>query len=220
MVEERFDELNSIKTKSVPYELYFSQMDLTDEQKEKRIEFSKKMEEIILFLFALIATYKEFNVEIVLYNFKKEFINRFDRLIEEYIEDSNLYEKYREDAINYLKNYENEFFDNFFDTTKRNIDDKYYLSNDRAILTAENEANTTINYIEYMNAVSSGKKSKKWIDIKDNKERETHREVGGEKIPINDYFYVGDSMMLFPKDTSMGASLSEIANCRCTIKYF
>lgn len=219
-MENKFDEFNSIKTKSVPYELYFEKMELTEEQKEKRIEFSKRMKEIIIFLLLLISAYREYNVEINIYKIKIEFINRFDLLIEEYLNNAKLSKIYMNEAINYFNAYENEFIDSFLDTTIRNINDPFFLSKDRAVLISENEANTVINYIEFIKAVENGKKKKKWIDIKDNKERKTHAEVGGSVIPINEYFFVGDSMMLFPKDTSMGADLKEIANCRCSIKYF
>lgn len=219
-MENKFDEFNSIKTKSVPYELYFEKMELTEEQKEKRIEFSKRMEEIIIFLLLLISAYREYNVEINIYKIKIEFISRFNLLIDKYINDAKLNEMYRNDAENYFNAYKNEFIDSFLDTTSKNVNDDFFLSKDRAVLTSENEANTVINYIEYIKAVESGKKNKKWIDTKDNKERKTHLEIGGSVIPINEYFFVGDSMMLFPKDTSMGADLKEIANCRCSIKYF
>ena len=219
-MENKYDELNLINARSVPYELYFGKMDLTEEQKEKRIEFSKKMEEIIIFLLFLISAYREYNVEINIYKIKIEFINRFSLLIEEYVNGAKLNEMYTNEAINYFNAYKNEFIDSFLDTTIRNINDPFFLSKDRAVLISENEANTVINYIEFIKAIESGKKKKKWIDIKDNKERKTHAEVGGSIIPINEYFFVGDSMMLFPKDTSMGADLKEIANCRCSIKYF
>lgn len=219
-MENKYDELNLIKSRSVPYELYFGKMDLTKEQKEKRIEFSERMEEILIFLFSLISAYREYSIKVNIYKIKIEFINRFDLLVDEYLNSAKLNEMHMNEAKNYFNAYKNEFIDSFLETTEKNINDSFFLSKDRAVLTSENEANTVINYIDYIKAIEDGKKKKKWIDIKDNKERETHREVGGETIPINDYFYVGDSMMLFPKDTSMGADLREIANCRCSIKYF
>ena len=58
-MENKYDELNLIKSRSVPYELYFGKMELDEEQKEKRIEFSKKMEEIIIFLLPLHSNYMQ-----------------------------------------------------------------------------------------------------------------------------------------------------------------
>lgn len=55
--------------------------------------------------------------------------------------------------------------------------------------------------------------------MKDQRVRKTHREVDGETIPIDEVFLVGESLMRFPKDTSLGASAEEIVNCRCVVKY-
>jgi hypothetical protein len=104
------------------------------------------------------------------------------------------------------------------DTTYKNIDDEYFLSDDRARYIAENEANTVANYEQFKTAVNSGKTKKKWIDMRDNRERKTHLKVGGTVKPINDYFVVGESLMLYPK--SLDADPKEVINCRCTIKYF
>ena len=58
------------------------------------------------------------------------------------------------------------------------------------------------------------------MDIRDRKERKTHLKIGGEVIAIDKAFVVGKSLMMFPKDESLGADPEEIVNCRCTIKYF
>lgn len=58
------------------------------------------------------------------------------------------------------------------------------------------------------------------MDIRDKKERETHLRVGRTIKPIEEPFVVGESLMQYPKDTSLGADSSEIVNCRCTIRYF
>ena len=85
---------------------------------------------------------------------------------------------------------------------------------------AENEANTDMNYLEYVKAVNDGKTKKKWIDMKDKRERKTHLKVGSMTIPIERPFPVGDSLMQFPKDFSLGADAKEIVNCRCSIQYY
>ena len=95
----------------------------------------------------------------------------------------------------------------------------YYLSNDRAMFISECEANSILNYKEYSDALESGKKTKTWIDVGDKRERKTHLEVGGTTIPIKELFVVGNSLMLFPKDTSQSPSTNEIVNCRCSARY-
>ena len=53
-----YDELNIIpsKRKSEPYEEYFSKMSISDKEKRERITFSKQMEEVVLYILALIET--------------------------------------------------------------------------------------------------------------------------------------------------------------------
>ena len=106
-----------------------------------------------------------------------------------------------------------------FSAEDKSITDDYYLSNDRAMFISECEANSILNYRQYSKAVKAGKTKKKWIDIGDKRERKTHLEVGGTILPIDEPFSVGDSLLQFPKDTSLGASSDEIVNCRCSIQY-
>jgi hypothetical protein len=60
---------------------------------------------------------------------------------------------------------------------------------------------------------------KMWVTMGDELVRATHRAVNGVMLPIDEYFVVGAYEMLYPLDTSRGAGLSEIAECRCLIKY-
>jgi hypothetical protein len=76
-----------------------------------------------------------------------------------------------------------------------------------------------LNHQDFMDAIAAGFTLKKWVDIRDKRERKDHREVGGTIKPITEPFLVGDSVMDYPKDTSYGASASQIVNCRCSIKY-
>ena len=120
----------------------------------------------------------------------------------------------------YLTGYVQEFSEQIVETTQEHFEDEWYLSDDRAIFVAENEANTTFNYLEYKKAVKSGKTKKRWVTMRDRHVRHTHQLVDGKTIGINDVFLVGDSEMFYPKDTTFGASANEIVNCRCSIKYF
>ena len=69
-------------------------------------------------------------------------------------------------------------------------------------------------------AVDQGKTHKQWVDIRDNKERNTHRKVGGTIIGINELFDVGDARMRYPHDVELALdNPEEIVNCRCSINY-
>jgi len=54
---------------------------------------------------------------------------------------------------------------------------------------------------------------KEWDDIGDSVTRPTHREANGQRRPIDEPFQVGNSLLMFPGDTSLGAEIKETINC-------
>lgn len=207
-----FDELNILHNgnyskKSIPYKEYFSSMSISKEQKEERIKFSQEFENVLLFAFLFIGTLIENG-----YRNHEYVINQISQRYEEFIISYAL-------INDYLHQYINEFTNNFVETTTKNKDNPYYFSEDRLTYISENEANTVLNYTDFEKAIRAGYKKKIWITEKDKKVRKSHREIEGKEILINDAYLVGNSLMLFPKDTSYGASAEEIVGCRCSIKY-
>jgi hypothetical protein len=212
-----YDELNVRELgnrRSEPYKEYFSKMSISDKEKQERIAFSEQMEEVVLYILALIETTIESGET------KREYIQ------------TQFYDKYLDVIASYMlidtyiKQYAVDITKQIIDTTferlsseDKNITDDYYLSNDRAMFISECEANSILNYRQYSKAVKSGKTKKKWIDVGDKRERKTHLEVGETTLSIGEPFSVGDSLLQFPKDTSLGASADEIVNCRCSIQY-
>jgi len=61
--------------------------------------------------------------------------------------------------------------------------------------------------------------TKEWETVIDGLERETHYDANGQTVNHTDAFLVGDSALLYAGDTSLGAELKEVVNCRCSIKY-
>ena len=49
--------------------------------------------------------------------------------------------------------------------------------------------------------------------------RDSHRDLDGVSKPISEPFEVGEYLMQFPTDDSLGAGMEEIANCRCSVEY-
>ena len=201
-----FDELYGInpnyKRRSIDYEEYFAIMDLSKREKEKRIRLAQKLEYVFVFAMYLLGMYGD------------------DSFIAEKIADK-FKETLAEDIV--LDEFLNAYIENlskqFVETTRNNPNNIYYLSKDRAMFSAENESNSVMNYYDYVYAKEKGKTRKRWLTEGDNRVRETHTEVRYTTIPINDYFVVGESLMLFPKDTSMDADAEEIVNCRCVVEY-
>lgn len=202
-----YEELPDISSQEYIYENYFEEMDLSDGEKQKRISFAEKFEDSMLFIFALYLVMKKYNRMNEKYLIS-QVQSKYSEIVSEYMET----DKYMEDYIE-------EFSKETIDVTKRHDEEEYFISRDRAILLAENEANTSLNYRQYIDALKKGYKKKIWISERDKSVRVTHREADGMELPIERAFLVGDSLMNFPKDTSMGASSKEIIACRCTVKY-
>lgn len=60
---------------------------------------------------------------------------------------------------------------------------------------------------------------KQWVTMGDAKVRASHRAVNGQVQNIDQPFQVGTSLLMYPGDSSLGASLGEIINCRCWVRY-
>lgn len=211
-----YDELNirPNNRRSEPYKEYFSKMSISDKEKQERIAFSEQMEEVVLYILALIETTIESGEADQEY-IQTQFYDKYLDVIASYMLIDTYIKQY---ALDVTKQIIDATFERFSSEDK-SITDDYYLSNDRAMFISECEANSILNYRQYSKAVKAGKTKKKWIDVGDKRERKTHLEVGGTTLPIDEPFSVGDSLLQFPKDTSLGASADEIVNCRCSIQY-
>lgn len=98
-------------------------------------------------------------------------------------------------------------------------DDSYWLSYRRAEDIAKSEANTFLNYTDYLDAKAEGKTKKTWLTMLDDKVRGTHSEIEGRTIGIDESFVVGNSLMKFPHDLSESPDPKEVINCRCAVEY-
>lgn len=95
----------------------------------------------------------------------------------------------------------------------------YWLSYKRAEEIAQSEANSFLNYTDFVEAKNKGATKKTWLTMLDNKVRDTHEEVEGQTITIDEYFKVGKSRMKFPHDLSESPDPKEVINCRCAVIY-
>lgn len=204
-----FDEINNLHNEDDYILKYFEDMDITQSGKDKRIDFSTKMYDIILFVFALVKSMQESGYIDEQYIIL-QLTNRYFELIDDFSMQSQ-----------YIQDYVGIFARQTVDVTLEHLQDidGYFMSNERALIIAVNEANTIFNYSDYDNAMNNGFTKKQWITEKDDKVRITHVEVDDSIVDINEPFVVGDSLLMFPKDTSLGASAEEIVNCRCSVKY-
>lgn len=60
---------------------------------------------------------------------------------------------------------------------------------------------------------------KEWVTVGDSKVRSIHSAADGQTVLINEAFEVGGELLRQPGDTSLGASVKNIVNCRCSAQY-
>lgn len=216
----RFDWLNvlsenerkRISRKKIPVHEYFEDMQISEEQKQKRIRLANLLLADVLFLFALSKGNNDKQY------LAKSFQNRYTESVKSVAQQDKE-----------LSRYIRKVCENIVDTTLKNtkksgdltnrVGDKYMTSIDRAMNIAENEANSILNNDEYRSAIKNGCTKKKWISFGDERVRTDHADVDGEIMDIYKPFHVGGYLMMFPKDDSLGAGLEEIVNCRCSVEY-
>ena len=206
----RFDELNTLvqNERSMPFEMYFGEMNLPEEEKSERIQMAKELEEVFITTMIWLFTIEQANK--IDYEFNRKQIE------DSYLETLRKYAS----VDRHLETYVKSFSYDVIDSTKKHKNEPYYYSLDRARFMAENEVNTAINHARYIEAVNGGKTMKRWESIIDEATRKDHREINGKYISIGQAFHVGDSWMLFPNDMSMNPNPNQVINCRCSIMYY
>ena len=70
-----------------------------------------------------------------------------------------------------------------------------------------------------MGAVKQQDITRDWDTAGDDRVRETHREMEGQSVGLDEPFMTPDGYsLMFPGDTSLGADASETIDCRCRVK--
>lgn len=193
-----YDELNVLSA-----EQYFGEMELSEKQKQERLEMYDLLMDELDFIFLLLVDYGYFD--------KNRLVTEvFGAWIEAI---SNKYDV-EQDFVDYAKAFARQFVDD----TLKNIDNPTIFSENRKILIAENESNSVVNQEEFNRAIDAGKTEKTWHTLMDGKERDSHRKMNKVSVPINDYFIFKDCEMLFPHDYVNGTQ-KQLANCRCWLTY-
>ena len=60
---------------------------------------------------------------------------------------------------------------------------------------------------------------KTWTTVGDSRVRDIHVAANGQRKTLTEPFVVGGELLMFPGDSSMGASAGNIANCRCSASH-
>lgn len=212
-----FDELNRLyeeshrdSLRSMPFDRFFGEMDLSQEQKDKRKKTAREIQQ-----FMLLAIMSMYNMmEAGGYDFSdasRIITQRYNDLLDELGLSLTAF---------FVASHVESTAAEIVSATLNHPDDPYFFSTDRARLIAENEANSIYNDAQFQDAILTGKTRKGWRAIIDSRTRGTHVIANGTEIPIDQPFEVGESLLMFPRDVSLSPDPSEIVNCRCTAYYF
>lgn len=230
-----FDELNTLSTtettkddrrkairKKIPIHDYFENMQISEEEKEKRVRLANLLLADVLFLFALSRRNRD--TRYLSETFRKRYLSSVKKVTEP---DQKMQRYIRKVCDSIVKTTLKSEQDDgkkqgeaLTDSDAIKVSqDSYAVSIERAISVAENEANAILNGEEYSNAVKNGCTKKRWKSYRDERVRADHADVDGQVVDISRPFRVGKYMMMYPKDDSLGAGLEEIVNCRCSVEY-
>ena len=190
----KFDELNRL-------EHYFDVMELPQEEKKKRVELALDLFDAFYFILSLMQYDDDIDKDFYVESLKGR------------VEDA-----FKESNVEYEEEYLTRMTEEIIETTIRHLDEDYFLSEERALLIAQNETNTSLNNHDFVTAKKNGATYKTWLTEGDERVRTAHADVDFIKIPIDDYFYVGGDRMRYPHDY-MNGSPDNLINCRCVCKY-
>lgn len=194
------DELNVLADK------YYAVMDIPKEKKEKRKRDAWELFDLFMLFFLWFKEAEERGVENTSY-----FLPRFQNELQETVNKMALVDDY---FILYIATMAH----GIYTVTQEHRNEKYYLSEDRAVNLALNESNSINNHIELQNAKKQGYTMKRWKAQLDERTREEHITMDGTTIPIDDYFEFSDCRGLFPHDV-VNLSEEQTCNCRCSLEY-
>lgn len=183
---------------------YFDTMQISKKQKKQRIEAAKEIMDIILYFLIWCDEFPEKVDDEIMHDFENDYKEKLFTFTE---------------PDDYFAEYVPFFIKNLVDVSLEHKGEKYYSSVERAANVAVNESNLAFGHIEMQQAVDAGYTHKTWRTERDNRVRPTHRDVEGWTIPIDQPFLVGNSLMMFPKDQSLGADPEEVVNCRCVCSF-
>lgn len=95
-----------------------------------------------------------------------------------------------------------------------------FMSKERATVIARTETLTAYSMGAHGAAVESGvRMDKVWRANKDARVREAHRKADGQRRSLETPYNVDGEELMFPSDTSLGASAENTIQCRCVSLY-
>lgn len=232
---EQLNDLVGFK-KSIPYIQYFFLLGLDDDTTKALIDASEEVEDALEEFFQNVLVAEEYDLSPDWIYLERNLYDSIEQILEKkdftsgsissrkagrnkrsdislVPESGNLDTEYKYTLEKSVKE--------IVDTTKKNLKKgkEYYFSKDRAMLIAENEVNAYYNHQTFVDARNNGYSKKKWVAVMDRATRDSHKNMNGTVIPIDELFDVNGSLMRYPKDRLYNADAGEIVNCRCILTY-
>ena len=134
---------------------------------------------------------------------------------------ADLQESLHRDVFDSNDNWVNERAKTFSNEIQRSTQDyieqgkaENAFSEERKSKISINESNMYWNYDRHRR-LSSVYAYHTWLSERDDRVRPTHITADGQRVPVNEPFWVGGYRMMYPTDSSLGAGPEEIVNCRC-----
>lgn len=223
MPKQRFDETEY--QKEFDFEKYFESMDIDEEERAKRVKLAESFYALMLFFLANLGIEEQSRA--YQYAILEE---RCKAIAEGYLGKTDLAYlndwarrfsvKTTDETIEHMENPAGE--DKMFHFEEWDVDipqDEYWSSPFRAFLIAGGMAALIGEYGDLIEAVESGATTKTWKTERDKRVRPTHKAAENQTVSIFEPFAIGDSILMFPGDDSLGASDEEICGCRCHLTY-
>ena len=106
----------------------------------------------------------------------------------------------------------------------RQISREYGTEFYRAERLVRSAYNTASNHSHLEALLEAGFPNKRWLTSRDARVRRPtgsspfdHRSAEGQTVPVDKPFIVSGEPLMFPGDSSRGASIGNVANCRCSV---
>ena len=227
----KLDELSVNKRRSKPYEQYFGEMRISKERKDRRKSLAEDIEDAMLtYMESLISAEQYGLLAIMAESIADEYRQRYIEIAREHATADQYILDHADDYVDGIRENTTSAVKRLSEAEQTNSESngddttlgalQWYLSEDRAILNGEDQANYILDHTELVEALENGYTRKGWRSMRDRRVRDTHREVDGTVIPIEEPFEVGGYLMMTPMDDSLGAPDEEIAGCRCSLEYY
>lgn len=202
-----------------PHEQFFAQMNLSEGETKRRIEFAYALEIVFFYIFTYIKSLKKLHEEIDKEELEEMLFRRLYDAIDDYGLDIERY-----DLEPYIEDLAKETIDSTVDDDDDDGDDDddeedSKTSKERAKLITQHEVNNVYAKINYEDAKRKGLKHKRWRQfsgVKDG-DRISHLMTEGVQLPIDEDFIIEGDRIPYPH--AFGIPLKHSINCCCICEY-